>query len=177
VNIAVISPELEAERRRLLRDPNWDEPEVDEGPWRSRKVHLGGRDRFWTDSGGDGIFCTLLPIYDPVSFEVFDVIAWEPSRPGRWWWQSGLATHLGEDDLLAIQLAPRRGIRLVENPQAWLDAKSPVVCILDWNADLRALLRDVSTIHCSTLRLAEFLERRLAEQVAHRFDIRAARRR
>jgi hypothetical protein len=172
--MGVITPEMDAGRRALLRDPNWEEPVADDSPWRSRKVHLGRRDRFWTDSGDT--YVHLLPVYDPRDYDVFDVIAWEPQRPGRWWWQSGLAVLLGEDDLRSIQLAERRAIRLVENPAAWLDAKAPAVCILDWyGCDLRRVLRDVGTIRCSTLRLAEFLERRLAEQVAHRFDIRVAR--
>jgi hypothetical protein len=173
MNLPLMSPAgMDAERRLLLRNPNWDAPERDESPWRSRRVHLG-RSGFWTHSEGDvGTFCVLLPVCHPADYQPYDVIAWEPQKPSRLWRQTGLADILGDCDVRAVQLAEQRDILLVETPAEWLVAAAPACCILDWRCDLRRVLRDVAVIRCSTADLARRLDRQLDRQVKHRFHIR-----
>jgi hypothetical protein len=105
--------------------------------------------------------------------EVIDRVAWFADRPGAWWLERGIATHLGDRALrhAAFLCKP---IRLLPYPADWLAAPWGAVCVLDWNTNLRALFRDVPEIDCSTPALASVLSRQLDEQVRHTYRIKVA---
>jgi hypothetical protein len=107
------------------------------------------------------------------SGEIIDTVAWVTERPGAWWLERRLATHLGDRALRCAGFLGRP-IRLVARPAEWLAAPRGAVCVLDWTTDLRALFRDVGGIHCSTLALARFLSDCLDKQVRHTFRIKVA---
>lgn len=87
----------------------------------------------------------------------YDLVAWPPANPGRWWTRRGHAQIVGER---ALHLADWRNtpIHLYETPASWLSAKDEAgVVILDWQSDPRFLLRSVSAVDCES----EELERRI----------------
>ncbi len=158
-----------AKRRDLRRNPNYS-LEVDESPWRSRRVLLHNSGLWSETEGGDGVLCTLLPIYGR-DYVPYDCLAWAPERPGKWWRQRGIAVVLGEEDVRNAAWDQEPAIRLTESPAEWLEATPPCATILDWRCDLRRALWPIHRIECSTARLAHLLDRALAAQVRHRFRI------
>ena len=63
-------------------------------------------------------------------------------HPGKWWLRYGRATFLGD---WAIELANReqKPIWLCGTPRAYLQHVPLAVCILDWRADVRAILLQI----------------------------------
>jgi hypothetical protein len=66
-------------------------------------------------------------------------------------------------------------IRLLGTPADWVRSPAGSISILDWKADLRGLLGTVPELICSSVEMARFLDRRLAEQVRHKFQITVSR--
>ena len=103
------------------------------------KVATSQAGLFQPDERGSGAFVMPVTDWDDFGPTVFDLIAWSPSDPARWWWRVGSASMLGED-----MLAEDCPIPVVPDPVQWLAVGGQAVCILDWSARSRAwrLLRD-----------------------------------
>jgi hypothetical protein len=141
-------------------------------PWEEILV-LPHRDGSWSPSEGDGVRAAVVEIFDPdPPHEVIDSVAWPLADPARWWLCRGICTHLGALDLRQCWWE-NRPIRLLPTPRDWvLDrGPGPSVCVLQWDADLRAIFWQVPEIRCASAPLANHLRRRLAEQVPPRFRI------
>ena len=72
-----------------------------------------------------------------------DVVAWETmGNAGIWWLRCDSATFLGE---WCVELANRESkpIWLVGTPREYLQHVPLAVCVLNWRADLRAILAQV----------------------------------
>jgi hypothetical protein len=120
-----------------------------------------------------GTLAVLLPVELDPEIEI-DTVAWLPDRPRPWLFERHVATHLGDRALRRAQWY-QRPIRLVATPADWLRDPQATTCILDWRANIRAILGDVADIHCWPPDLAKLLDRRLREQVAHRYRISVAK--
>ncbi|MGE5537478.1 MAG: AAA family ATPase [Gemmatimonas sp.] len=86
-----------------------------------------------------------------------DAVAWEPARPGAWWRRTGVATLLGSDNIARAGTAP---LAVHATPERWLAAGGRGICVLDWSADLRALLGEAQLVTDSAP-LARRLDRAL----------------
>jgi hypothetical protein len=120
-----------------------------------------------------GLLAVLLPVELDPEIEI-DTIAWTPDRPRRWFFERQVATHLGDAALRRAQWY-QRPVRLVATPADWLRHPQGTTCILDWRANIRAILGDVADIVCSSPELARFLDRRLHQQVVHHYNISVVR--
>jgi hypothetical protein len=69
--------------------------------------------------------------------EVYDTVAFDPSRPTRWWTEHGLVTCLGECELNTAWWNERPA-RMVATPADWLACHGAAFCIVDWSTDLNA---------------------------------------
>lgn len=85
--------------------------------------------------------------------EPFDALAFYGKQPNRWWLRCGQAIALGLDAIEQSHLTDQP-VRIVENPAAWITARGEAVCILDWSADIYALLSMSPRIVCDTPALA-----------------------
>jgi len=120
-----------------------------------------------------GVLAVLLPVELDREIEI-DTVAWTPDRPRRWFFERHIATHLGDAPLRKAQWYGHP-LRLVATPADWLRDPQATTCILDWKADLRAILGDVPKVICASDAQKRFLRRRLAEQLAPRFEIEVAK--
>jgi len=102
--------------------------------------------------------------------EVYDTVAFDPSRPTRWWTESGLATCLGEYELDTAWWDDRPA-RMVATPADWLACHGAAFVILDWSCDLSALLGRAPTIECADDWLAGKLNREMAAQARPNIQI------
>jgi hypothetical protein len=98
--------------------------------------------------------------------DVFDVIAWQAQRPGVWWTQRGLVTVIGEHELQAAWWGSRAA-RMVATPAD--HARDPgTFCVVDWTADINAIIGRNSMIECSTPALYKKLRETLIAQAMPR---------
>src|SRR5262249_26257416 len=108
-----------------------------------------------------------------------DTIAWEPERPGRWLSHRDLVTHVGQDEL-DRSFWDETPARMVATPAAFVACHGQAFCILDWSADLNAIIGRAAAVECDSEELRGFLSRALHRQAtAHlrTLKIAAARRR
>ena len=109
--------------------------------WHEGIVHLH-RDGSWSPSEGDGSRCAIAPIFDPECPLIqIDAVAWPLTNPGCWWMRRGVVTYLGASELHRCWWE-NRPIRLLATPRDWIcdPGPGPSACILQWDADLRAIL-------------------------------------
>jgi hypothetical protein len=164
-------PEIDAEEQwRLLRNPNWDEPEAYGPEWRGERrvlLHDGG---LWSPTEGtDGTLCLVLPVFS--GDDLLDVVAWERARPKRLYRLHGIVTHLGAADLAYVRWDATPTIKLADSVASWLLTPPPCCVIVDWTADLRRIFRHIAVIECPTAELGRYLNWRLAQQVHHGISI------
>ena len=115
----------------------------------------------------------LVPVERDDGGEI-DTVAFFIGRPRKLWRERLFASHLG-DRVLHIARWYQRPVRLVATPADWL-RDSETVCVLDWwSCDLRGLFGNVPRVICASDVMKRFLLRRLAEQVAPRFEIEVVR--
>jgi hypothetical protein len=118
-------------------------------------------------------------VFDPMDEvgDVYDTVAFDPARPTRWWTEYGLAVCLGEYEL-ATAWWQERPARMVATPADWLRCHGAAFCIIDWNADLHAIIGRAPSVECADDWLAGKLKRELTEQARSRIQIfaRGARR-
>jgi hypothetical protein len=120
----------------------------------------------FTKDGKDALICPV----EMDGGEAIDEVAWFALRPAEWWLRRRIATHLG-DRALRDAAFLGKPIRLLSSPAEWIASSEGAITVLDWTCDLRALFREVPAIRCATPVLRAHLIRRLAEQVAPRFNI------
>lgn len=89
-----------------------------------------------------GFEALLLPVSE-VGGGVIDVVAWQIGEPSIWWLRRGVASYVGEHELILAR-RDRRPVRLVATPKEYLALWGYAVCILDWRADVRAILAQAS---------------------------------
>jgi hypothetical protein len=104
-------------------------------------------------------------VFDPMEEvgEVYDVVAFDPSRPTRWWTEHGLVTCLGEYELNTAWWEDRPA-RMVATPYDWLRCHGAAFCVVDWSCDLNALIGRAPAIECADSWLASKLNRELTAQ-------------
>jgi hypothetical protein len=167
-NASAVRREIAAGKRRVL-DVAAKFDEVPD-PFEARIWTFGDRS-FQLDETGP--VATLLPVELEHGVEI-DTVAWLHDRPRPWFFQLHVATRLGDRALRQAQWY-QRPVRLVATPADWL-RDSQTVCVLDWwSCDLRGLFGDVPKVICASDAQMRFLLRRLAEQVAPRFEIEVVR--
>jgi hypothetical protein len=104
------------------------------------------------------------------SGDLIDVIAWPFDRSDIWWALYGIATHLGEDELRSAGWM-QRSARMVGTPQTYLDRAGECFCVLDWEADLNAMIGDAPSVVCDSSNLAAQLGQTLRKQAMPRLPI------
>ena len=141
-------------------------PEVSQdGPSRPVKQALVARPRFGRariqpvvggtyrpDAAGQA--AVIIAVHDRYG-DLVDLVAWSPDRAFEWWPRHGdECPLLGARDL-AVAADCRQPITLLSTPEQWLFAQfkpnsHPVICVLDWGADLGPLFDGVTTVSCGT---------------------------
>ena len=134
---------------------------------RSSALIRGSSDGTWQPAEEDGFDAMLIPIYT-FGNVVHDVVAYEWHRPTVWWLRWGRATFAGEHELI-LAARDKRPTKLVATPREWLHHSGLALCILDWSADVRAILAQAPNgIVCDSEALA-----RRARQTAERITVAA----
>lgn len=86
------------------------------------------------DYADDGLPAFIVAVVDPDrdlgDAGIFDLVAFSPDEPARWWGRTGAAFALG-DHLLEMG----DPVRVVATPLDWLTAEGDALCILDWSSD------------------------------------------
>jgi hypothetical protein len=70
---------------------------------------------------------------------LYDVVAWQATRPEIWWLRYGRATFMGEWCLAAAN-RDRKPVRLVTTPAEYLRLEPMACCILRRDSDVRSIL-------------------------------------
>lgn len=102
--------------------------------------------------------------------EIVDAIAWERERPGIWWTRHDLLTHVGWHELEAAWWEERPA-RLLETPNDYVARLGAGFVILDWTADLDAIIGRVARIECATQALKARLKQKLVERAMRGLSI------
>jgi hypothetical protein len=102
--------------------------------------------------------------------DVYDTVAYDPTRPTRWWTEHGLAVCLGDWEITAAWWGDRPA-RMVATPADWLKTHGGSFCVLDWSADLQAIIGRVPAIECVDDWLAGKLKREMTEQARPKIQI------
>ncbi len=100
--------------------------------------------------------------------EIYDLIAFRPSRPHRWWRRRGDVDLLGASNITPYRLSP---ITIHETPLSWLQAGAAGICILNWGFNPIATLDRAGHLEAETPALKRRLERRIQEAALATFDI------
>jgi len=116
---------------------------------------------FQFSSDGRGLLAKLYQVFE--NDEIIDVIAWPVDATSPWWTLRGLATHLGQHEMRAAWWERRHAL-MVATPQHYVDHVGEAFVIIDWSADLNAILGDVPGIVCDSAALADRLRRILVSQ-------------
>ena len=108
------------------------------------------------------------PVFDPMeeAGEVVDAIGWEEDRPGAWWTLNGTA-YIGEHELRRSWWE-QTPARMVSTPAAYLDCHGAAFCIIDWEADVDAILGPTAAVTVDNINLASRLRRTMFDQAAPR---------
>lgn len=107
------------------------------GPLAVTRIETGG-DLFWPDP--DGRPAIIQPVWraGPFESDPFDLVAWRPSDPTKWWTRRYMGFPLGLDqlDIAEIMGTP---LMLRRSPLSWLKSNCDGCCILDWTMSVAAL--------------------------------------
>jgi hypothetical protein len=113
------------------------------------------------------VFCGAPPSFARPSKDdpekPFDVVAFRPGEPGRWWWRVGAADLLGEHVLWSANTW-WRPLSLVPTPLDYLRTRCGAVCLL--HPDGASKLRDVPTVVVTDLALGRRIDRLLKKPPA-----------
>lgn len=125
-------------------------------------------DGTWEPDPEGGFDALLLPVRVPGG-AIIDTVAWEFGHPWQWWMRRGVATFLGEYEIERVN-AISQPARLVPMPADYLKHDGYAVCILNWQADIRAILSSCQHgIMCSTeplmARVAKIVNSRPADRL------------
>ena len=100
--------------------------------------------------------------------EIYDMIAFRPSRPHRWWRRRGDVDLLGVDNISPWRLSP---LTIHETPLSWLQAGAAGICIVNWGFNPIATLNRAGHLEAETPALKRRLECRIREVALAGFDI------
>jgi len=98
--------------------------------------------------------------------DVIDIIAWPLGRRSPWWTQRGLVTVIGEHELVAAWWDDRPA-RMVATPRDCC-ADSGTFCIIDWSAEIDAIIGQAPAVECATRELERRLRETLIRQATQR---------
>jgi hypothetical protein len=110
------------------------------------------------EGDAEAIDAILLTVYDLYSEELVDVVAWDRDAPWMWWLRGDRATFLGEADLFFANQEGRK-VEIVATPAQYLDRSGRALCILDWSADVAAIVGQAKHGCFCTATVAERLRR------------------
>jgi hypothetical protein len=97
-----------------------------------------------------GIKAFVHPITSGGAFtDIFDLVAWRPSDPTRWWTRLYSGIPLGDDQLFHAAYW-EHPVMLRATPLDWLCAGGDGVCIVDWKTPAPEL-RTVPELICETV--------------------------
>jgi hypothetical protein len=99
--------------------------------------------------------------------DIYDIVAWDARRPGIWWTAYGVAVVLGEWEL-GDAAWDDRPARMTSTPDAWVCSHGSSFCVVDWSADLQAIIGRASKIKCATPALHTKLRETLIAQAMPR---------
>lgn len=132
------------------------------------------------DPDPDGRPAVILPVYPLVQFEpsdVFDLVAFRPDRPTRWWLRQGLASILNPHavERAACTFGKRESLKVWSTPLDWMRGGGEGIVILEDGIRLRSALAGVDEIVAGDLELGSAIERRMqAEYAAPRILVKAS---
>jgi hypothetical protein len=108
-------------------------------------------------------------VFDPIEEvgDIYDCVAWNPQKPGVWWTERGLVTCVGEYELTASYWREQPA-RMLATPADYVAAHGAGFVILDWSADVNAIIGRVAAVECATSALYRKLRETLIEQAKPR---------
>lgn len=119
-------------------------------------------DKWWPVREG-GVDAILLPVYDRQLVNVIDIVAFQPSKPGKWWLRSGVGEMLGWD--IEEKRTYREPLCVHATPLEWVLSDMEGCCPLTEEADCMFL--DIPEIEASPAvyeRIRKTLEKRLPKR-------------
>jgi len=102
--------------------------------------------------------------------EAFDAVAWEHDKPSRWWTLRDVVTGVGEHEI-SKAFWEERPARMIETPADYLACRCEACCIIDWSADINAIIGLAPAIECATSRLERRLRQALVRQALPKIRI------
>ena len=87
----------------------------------------------------DGAPVLVLGVAEHPAEEIIDLVAFEPSNPGRWYLRLGQAVVLGRHNA-RLALFEESPVFIHATPLDWLRANCQGAVVLDWKADLLSYL-------------------------------------
>jgi hypothetical protein len=112
----------------------------------------------------------FLYLREPETLDIYDCVAWEPSRPGKWRTEHGIATYEGDHELRRSWWEKRPAL-LVPTPADFIARHGAAFVILDWDADINDIIGRAPAVQCSTDWLKERLTRTLIAQARPKLRI------
>jgi hypothetical protein len=151
-----------------MSDPGTDTP-IEMRPSAMIQVSADGT---WQPAE-DGFEALLLPVCE-IGGAVIDIVAWQFGDPSIWWLRRGIATFIGEHELILAR-RDKRAVRLVGTPKEYLKQWGHALCILNWRGDVRARLAQAPHgIICDTEALADRVRRIVDQRPSERLLVTVA---
>ena len=103
--------------------------------------------------------------------EFYDLVAFAPDDPSRWWLRLGQVDLVGAYNMTPWKLSPTT---IHETPLSWLRAGAVGICIVDWTCDPADVLLGAGGLRAESSALKAKLERRIKEAALEPFKITVA---
>ncbi len=103
--------------------------------------------------------------------DVYDLVAFMPSEPSRWWLRRGEVCLLGAYNMTPRKLSPTT---ICETPLSWLCGGGVGICVADWGFDPLTTLLPAGDLVAETPALKARLARRITEAALEPFKITVA---
>lgn len=107
----------------------------------------------------DGQQAIIVPVslsYETCELDPYDLVAWHPAEPGRWFARRGAADILNPE-AIERSVSMDEPLQVRETPLAWLQGGMTGIVVLDWTAHLPLLLPPKLEICCATPELGHRL--------------------
>jgi len=118
-------------------------------------------DLYEPDPDGKEVF--LIGVSEHPDELIIDIVAFQPSKPNKWWLRLGNAVVLGLHDA-RLALFEEKPVFVHATPLDWLRNDCRGCVVLDWKADLLSYLpgdRILATDHATTGRLEQAFRRHI----------------
>jgi hypothetical protein len=102
---------------------------------------------------------------------VYDLVAFAPDDPGRWWLRRGEVDLVGAYNMTPWKLGPTT---VCTTPLSWLQAGADGVCILDWHCDPADVLLGAGELRAESEVLKAKMKSRIVEVALGSFQITVA---